>query len=85
MRDEENLGGESGSVMTMGEWIITLIISSIPLVGIIALLIWAFSSNTPKCKSNWAKAWLLLQVVGYMLVALLWGTLIGILTSGIFD
>ncbi len=85
MRNEENFGRESGSVMTVGEWILTLIIASIPLVGIIALLIWAFSSTAPKCKTNWAKAWLLLQVIGYMLVALLWGTLIGILSSGIFD
>jgi len=44
--------------VSTGDWIITLIISMIPLVNIVMLLIWAFGSNTNPSKANWAKAYL---------------------------
>ncbi|MCF7912177.1 MAG: hypothetical protein K9M99_06595 [Candidatus Cloacimonetes bacterium] len=81
----ENYDSRSDHEMTMGEWMLTLIISSIPFVGIISLLMWAFSRSTPVCKANWAKAWLLLQVIGYVAVILMWGTLISVFQMGLFD
>jgi hypothetical protein len=49
--------------MSVGDWLITLIVAAIPLVGIIMLFIWSFSSSTPASKSNWAKATLILFAV----------------------
>jgi hypothetical protein len=40
--------------MSMKDWFITLLISYIPLVGLIMLIIWAFDSNTNVNKKNWA-------------------------------
>jgi len=44
--------------VSTGDWILTLIISMIPLVNIVMLLVWAFGSNTNPSKANWAKAYL---------------------------
>jgi uncharacterized membrane protein YqjE len=52
------------SPMSMKDWFITLLISYIPLVGLIMLLIWAFDSTTNLNKKNWAKASLVWMLVG---------------------
>lgn len=44
---------------SVGQWMLTLLITFIPLVNIIALLIWAFGSSAHPEKSNWAKAMLI--------------------------
>lgn len=45
--------------ISVGDWIITLIISAIPLVNIIMMLVWAFGSSTHPSKASWAKAYLI--------------------------
>lgn len=52
------------STMSMKDWVITLLISYIPLVGLIMLFIWAFDSTTNLNKKNWAKASLLWMLIG---------------------
>ena len=44
------------NAQSVTDWVITLFITYIPLVNIIMLLIWAFDSETPLNKKNWAKA-----------------------------
>lgn len=71
------------AVVSVGEWLITLLIASIPLVNIIMLLIWAFSGNTKLSKANWAKAtlvWLLIVLAFYFFVVVLILGGIGILS-----
>ena len=50
--------------VSVGEWIVTFLITAIPLVGIILLFVWAFGSNTHPGKANWAKA--ILIFIGFM-------------------
>lgn len=62
--------------ISIGDWLITLIVTAIPLVGIIMLFIWSFSSSTPVSKSNWAKATLILfaiMIVLYIIFFALFG------------
>lgn len=71
------------AVVSVGEWLVTLLIASIPLVNIIMLLIWAFSGNTKLSKANWAKAtliWLLIIAAFYFFVVVLILGGIGILS-----
>ncbi|MDI6849979.1 MAG: hypothetical protein QME69_09335 [Candidatus Saccharicenans sp.] len=71
------------AVVSVGEWLITLLIASIPLVNIIMLLIWAFSGNTKLSRANWAKAtlvWLLIVLAFYFFVVVLILGGIGILS-----
>ena len=45
--------------MTIGNWIVTYIISAIPIVGFIMLFVWGFGNNTNQNKANWSKAMLI--------------------------
>lgn len=53
----------------VGEWILTMILAGIPLIGFILMLVWAFGSDTKKSKANWAKAQLLVMVIVGVLVS----------------
>jgi hypothetical protein len=69
-------------VVTLGDWLITLLIAAIPIVGLIMLFVWGFGSNTNVNKANWAKAaliWVAVIVVLNLLVFLIIG--VAFLTS----
>ncbi len=53
--------------MSVKDWIITLLITYIPLVGLIMLLVWAFDSSTHPNKKNFAKASLIWMLIGIVL------------------
>ncbi|MDY0342072.1 MAG: hypothetical protein RBR28_00770 [Lentimicrobium sp.] len=62
--------------ISIGDWMITLLISAIPIVNIIMLFVWAFGSNTNPNKSNWAKAaliWLLIGIVLWVVLIVIFG------------
>lgn len=61
--------------VSIGNWIITLIILVIPLVNIIMLFVWAFNRNTNITKANWAKASLILFAV-WILLGIIFGNYI---------
>ncbi len=63
-------------VIKTSDWVITLLITAIPLVGLIMLFVWAFGSNTQVCKANWAKAmliWIAIIIGFYILIAIIFG------------
>ena len=49
------------------EWAITIFISSVPIIGIIMLLVWAFSENSNIHKKNWSKGTLILWLIGFII------------------
>jgi hypothetical protein len=53
--------------MSVKDWLVTLILTAIPVVGFIMLFVWAFGESTPTAKANWAKAALLLFAIGIVL------------------
>ena len=57
----------SSQTVSVGEWIVTFILMIIPIVNIIMLLVWAFSSGTTLSKKNWAKAELILILISIVL------------------
>ena len=63
------------SAISIGDWIITLIILWIPLVNLIMLFVWAFGSSTPVSKANFAKAQLIFMLIGFILVIAFYGTI----------
>jgi fatty acid desaturase len=64
------------STVSIGDWIITYILMAIPLVNIIMLFVWAFGSNTPESKANWAKASLIIYLITIILVICFWGSIV---------
>ena len=71
--------------MSVGEWMLTILIAAIPLVGFIMLFVWAFGGNAPESKANWAKAsliWLAIVIVLYLIIFMVFGA--ALLSSGEF-
>ncbi len=58
--------------VTMGEWVISLLIMLVPCANIIMAFVWAFSKKEKKSKSNYFKAYLIFLaaeiVIGIILV-----------------
>ena len=77
--------GSSYQPITVGEWIITFIITAIPLVGLIMMFVWAFGGGAHPSKKTWAQAYLILLAVGIVLLIIFFGvfaTILGNLFSG---
>jgi hypothetical protein len=55
---------QQAPVMSTKDWVITLLIRIIPVVGLVMLIIWAFGSGENPNKSNWAKAMLIMIAIG---------------------
>lgn len=72
---------QNKSVVSIANWIVTMILVAIPIINIIMLVVWAFSSSTPKSKANWAKATLLLMVIGIIFAMLFWGSIAAVVSS----
>jgi len=54
---------QNNQTVKTGDWIVTLLITAIPLIGLIMLFVWAFGSSTNPSKANWAKAGLIMYVI----------------------
>lgn len=61
------------SEVTLGNWVITLIITMIPILNIVMLFIWSFSRNTNLIKAKWAQAMLILMAV-WIILAMFFGS-----------
>ena len=53
--------------VSVGNWMIRMFLASIPFVNIVILCIWAFSENTKRSKSNWAKATLIYTLISLII------------------
>ena len=75
----------SDSTMSVKDWLITIIITAIPIVGLVMLFVWGFGSGTNPSKANWAKAILIFYLIMIVLYFVFGAALIGgILASGGF-
>ena len=66
--------------ISVGNWMLTMLLTIIPCVNLVMLLVWAFGGNTPKSKANWAKAQLIWALIGIGISAIVW--LIVVATAG---
>ena len=57
------LSARESSPLSMGDWIITLIVLAIPIVGIVMLFVWGFSDSTNPSKQNYCRAALVIAAV----------------------
>jgi uncharacterized membrane protein YdbT with pleckstrin-like domain len=72
----------SAPVMSLGDWIITMIVLSIPLVGFIMMFVWGFSSSANPNKANFCKAALIFFLISVVLSFLFFGSVIMGIMSG---
>jgi hypothetical protein len=68
--DQQNLPGVIRNEVSIGEWMVTLLITALPLIGLIMLFVWAFGDGTNLSKKNWAISMLIWYAIGIVLVIL---------------
>ena len=78
MENQELQTTRNQSIVTIGDWIITMILMCIPFVNFIMLLVWAFSAGTPVSKANWAKATLIFMLIGFVFFIIFFVGIVGI-------
>lgn len=54
--------------MTVGNWVLTIFLSGLGIIGIILLFVWGFSDSTPTVKKNYARAMLIWQAIAIGLI-----------------
>jgi len=67
---------ENYEPISVGNWLLTFIVTAIPLLNVIVILYWALSSNTHPSKQNYARAMILLFIIGVVLYFLFGITLL---------
>lgn len=71
----------NNNVVSVGEWVVTIILLAIPVINLILLFVWGFSDSTPLSKKNYARASLILTAVALVLSILFGASLFSILRN----
>lgn len=78
----ENLNKD---IMSYKDWLITLLITSIPVLGIIMIFVWAFDKNGNQSRANFCKAQLTFVAIVFVLTLIsvfLFGGLLALIAGG---
>ncbi len=70
---------QDSSVMSVKDWVITILVVSLPFIGLIMLFVWGFGSGTNANKANFAKAaliWAAIWTGLYIIFMLVFGAAI---------
>ncbi|SDO19909.1 hypothetical protein SAMN05518871_11212 [Psychrobacillus sp. OK028] len=70
---------KSAKDMTVGEWLITMLILVIPIVNIVMLFIWGFGSPDPR--RNYARASLIWMAICIVLMIIFYGAIFAFIFS----
>ena len=57
------VGTQEAAPVSLGDWIITLIVLAIPIVGLVMLFVWGFSAGTNPSKQNFCRASLIMYLI----------------------
>jgi phosphoglycerol transferase MdoB-like AlkP superfamily enzyme len=67
MKAGMRMDGQNNEVISVKNWILTMIILAIPLINIIMLFVWSFSGNVNPNKKNYSRATLILLAIALVL------------------
>lgn len=59
----QSTGNSQDAEMTPGKWALTIFLSCLGIIGIILLFVWAFGSDTPPNKRNYARGMLIYYAI----------------------
>ena len=68
---------QSAPVIGIGEWIVTVIVLNLPLIGLIMACVWGFSSTTNPTKANFCKSMLIFMLIVVVLYFVLIAAFVG--------
>ena len=75
MENEREIMVEStDEIVSVKEWLVSMLILLIPIVGIVMMFVWAFGGGVKKSKSNFFKAQLICAVIVSLISFILFAT-----------
>lgn len=69
---------QADQTVSVKEWLLTMLVTMIPIVGTVMVFVWAFGDSTKKSKSNYFKAYLI-----WLLILVAISIVIGILVAAL--
>ena len=61
---------EEAAPLTVGDYIVMFIVFSLPVVNLILALVWGFGAGANPNRRNFARAWLIILLIGIVLAIL---------------
>lgn len=61
--EENRIVSHEDEIVSVKEWIISLLIMSVPILGLIMMFVWALGGGAKESKSNFFKAQLIMAVI----------------------
>ena len=68
--------------VTVGQWMLTMLIMIVPIANIVMLCVWAFGGNTQRSRANWAKATLIWMTISFAFAIIIIGLFAGAFFAG---
>ncbi len=86
LAEKQNFDGnmvvsEKAEVMKLGEWVVTILITMIPLVNLVMLFVWSFSKGENPNKRNWARANLIWMGVSIIIAILIISSIVALFSA----
>ena len=79
---------DKNAAVSFGDWLFTLAVMLVPVVGLIMLFVWSFAPGTNLSKKNFSRAYLVIMLVVYAILAfaalLTYSKIIGYMHDGIW-
>ncbi|WGK65428.1 hypothetical protein [Croceiramulus getboli] len=72
----ETISQEPQPRMTYKDWALNIFLASLPLIGFILLLVWAFGDDSNPTRKEWAKGYLFIFLI-YLIIIILFMVLFG--------
>lgn len=79
LEQHEKFQQQPAGDMSVGEWLITMLIMIIPIVNIVMLFVWGFGS--PDKRRNYARAYLIWMAISIVLAIIFYGVIFAIIYS----
>ncbi|MGI6033942.1 MAG: DUF3862 domain-containing protein [Coriobacteriales bacterium] len=76
---------DDDSTLTMGHWMLVLLLMAIPIVNIVMLFIWGFGAKAAPAKKNWARAQLIWMAIWIAVSLIFSGVIIAGITSAVLN
>lgn len=76
-------GDQLEKPLSLGEWIITLIVVAIPCVGFIMMFVWGFGKGGNTSRRNYCRAALILTAIVYVLLIIFYASLAAVLADAL--
>lgn len=70
-----NSSNDANQTVSVGNWLLTFFLFTIPVVNIIVFIVWLASDSTPPSKKNFLIAWIVWFLIGMVLMIVFWGSI----------